>query len=166
MPEDPVRRYARMHEWRAANRQKLNEQERVRRARDPERYREQQRARRARNRERVREQNQRGRAWSTHGMRPGDWAAMWDAQAGRCYLCGEQLSEGKVDVDHDHSCCGPKRSCRICRRGLACRRCNSVAGYASDDPDLLQQIADNLRVAKRVVAARMAERGEQPTLMD
>lgn len=165
MPEDPVRRYARMREWRAQNRQKLNEQERARRAKNPERYREQQNARRARNRQKVNEQNRAQRAWATHGLRPNDWAAMWAAQDGRCYLCGEQLEDGKINVDHDHSCCGPKRSCRICQRGLACARCNSVAGYTGDDPDLLQMITDNLRTAKRQVAARMAERGEQPPLI-
>src|SRR6266571_430038 len=43
-----------------------------------------------------------------HGMRPRDWAALYEAQAGLCYLCGGELDMVKskaIAVDHDHRCC-------------------------------------------------------------
>ena len=93
-----------------------------------------------------------------HGLAPDDWARLWTDQRGRCYLCSDPLSRGDrsrslVVVDHDHRCsCGRFRSCRWCRRGLACLRCNVLIGMADDDPERLRRIADNLeRAQKRVV---------------
>jgi hypothetical protein len=90
--------------------------------------------------------------WWRHGLRPEGWWAIWDAQAGRCYLCEEPLSEQGgylVVVEHDHRCCPQERSCSQCRRGLACHRCNVLIGLARDDPQLLRRIAANLSAAKR-----------------
>lgn len=84
-----------------------------------------------------------------------DWAAMWDKQGGCCYLCGSELTEGKAFVDHDHRCCPNDRSCRVCRRGIACDRCNVAIGMAADDPDRLRRMAANLEVALRDVEDRM-----------
>jgi Recombination endonuclease VII len=108
--------------------------------------------------ERVREQAQRyrdanpGQAMRRyHGLLAGDWAALWAAQDGRCYLCGDPLSEDgrAVVVEHDHRCCPPGRSCPLCRRGLAHHVCNAVIGLAGDDPKLLRRIAANLAKAKK-----------------
>ena len=85
--------------------------------------------------------------WSTHRMRPDDWQRMWDEQHGRCCYCERPLPEDKfhVHIDHDHSCtCGPKKTCAECRRGLACRACNAVVGFAGDDPERLKLITANL----------------------
>jgi hypothetical protein len=122
-----------------------------------------QRERQPLNRDRNRIRQQRFR----HGMRPEDWSAMWAAQDGRCYLCGEELAVGKADIDHDHSCCGPERSCPVCRRGLACHQCNVTIGQARDNPVLLRRMADALEAANREVAERMANRetAEQLTLL-
>jgi ribosomal protein L35 len=91
-----------------------------------------------------------------HGMTPDDLAAMLDAQDGRCYLCGSELTAGHgTHIDHDHSCCPPKRSCALCRRGLACHGCNVALGLTGDDPARLRQMADALEVAQLAVRARL-----------
>jgi hypothetical protein len=101
-----------------------------------------------------------------HGMQPGEFAALWDEQDGRCYLCGEPLDSERVHTDHDHACCGPRRSCRACRRGLACNNCNVAIGLLAEDPDRLRRIADALEKAKASAASRKARTGEQLALMD
>jgi Recombination endonuclease VII len=83
-------------------------------------------------------------------MTPEDWDAMWTAQGGRCCYCEDLLpiDRQQVHIDHDHTCCPPKRSCAACRRGLACQNCNFVVGNALEDPERLERIAKNLRRLK------------------
>jgi hypothetical protein len=98
----------------------------------------------------------------SHGMFPGDWAALWAAQDGQCYLCGELMDpEKKLDIDHDHSCWPKDKSCRACRRGLAHSECNCLIGLAGDDPDRLRRIADALERAQAKAAERMAQKPSQ-----
>ena len=87
-----------------------------------------------------------------------DWAVMWEAQQGRCYLCGRDMDPDDAHVEHWHGCAahGPKKSCRLCRRGLAHQPCNLVVGHGADDPSLLRIIADNLERANADIAARQA----------
>lgn len=186
---------ATQRKYRAANRERLNEQARARYWADPERHRawmRQDRAKdpakaaarraawRAANPDKVRERNRRVREsrranparneqravevlLRKHSLTLVQWAELWDMQAGLCYLCGSPMSreltakDGAV-IDHDHSCCGPHKSCRFCRRGLACRLCNLVIGCAHDDPSRLRLIADNLEAAIRSLATRQAGR--------
>ena len=101
-----------------------------------------------------------------HGLRPEDWAAMWDAQAGLCYLCSEPLIAEVAVIDHDHSCCPEERSCRICRRGLAHPNCNSAIGLSGDDPAKLRAMADALEAAQLKVEGRKAIAYEQLALID
>ena len=138
----------------AKNRDKINERKRARRAADPEKAREQDRMERARDPGR----NQHGR-WIKE-----DRAAMWDAQDGRCYLCGEPMDAGRVRIDHDHSCCAPNTSCRICRRGLAHHRCNIAIGMADDDPAKLRRLADALEAAQLAFWQRKDTIGKQLAL--
>jgi hypothetical protein len=95
---------------------------------------------------------------SAHAMQPEDWAESWVSQDGRCYLCREPFSSNprQVQVDHDHSHCPQGQSCRICRRGLACGRCNLLIGQLNDSPALLRSIADALEAANLAVAQRKA----------
>lgn len=105
--------------------------------------------------------------WTTHRMRPADWQRMWDEQHGRCCYCQRPLPEDKfhVHIDHDHSCtCGPKKTCPECRRGLACRDCNTVVGFADDDPDRLDVIVANLRRLKAGTRQRIAGKPVQEEL--
>jgi Recombination endonuclease VII len=104
----------------------------------------------------------------THG--PGfaeAWAVMWNEQDGKCYLCREPLIEGRTThVDHDHSCCPKGKTCSLCRRGLACERCNHVIGEVADSPELLRLIADNLEPVLARTHARLATKPEQPELWE
>ncbi|SRR5258708_28767864 len=96
-----------------------------------------------------------------HGIRPEDWGALWDAQDGKCYLCGDELVEGKVHIDHNHDHCGQGKSCQVCRRGLTCRNCNNAIGMAADDPARLRRLADALEAANDAFLRRVAASGEQ-----
>lgn len=89
--------------------------------------------------------------WSSHGMRPEHWHAMFIEQDGNCYLCGRPLPDdrSKVAVDHDHKHCLAGKSCTVCRRGLAHHQCNTGIGLFNDDPAVLRLVADNLERAKR-----------------
>ena len=104
--------------------------------------------------------------WSQHRIRPADMAALLASQGGKCYLCGDPLDLADAFIEHDHRCCGPLRSCRVCRRGLSCKHCNSVAGLGHDDPDRLRRIADALEAAIDGVTRRLTERLEQADLFD
>jgi hypothetical protein len=97
-----------------------------------------------------------------HGRDIDKWfAEAWDAQDGCCYLCGDPLNkmpqapQQGPHIEHDHTCCPSGRSCTVCRRGLSCRRCNSVIAFVGDDLeglDLLERIVANARPA--FIAAR------------
>jgi hypothetical protein len=99
-----------------------------------------------------------------HSLWADEWASLWAAQDGRCYLCGEEMIREKARVDHDHSCCPRDRSCPACRRGLCHDACNKSIGLAGDDPDRLEHMAAALRVAKAAAAARIAALPEQLAL--
>lgn len=95
----------------------------------------------------------------------GVFAAMWEAQNGQCYLCGQALdglSSDQVCIDHDHGCCPRLRSCAICRRGLACAECNKAIGMIHDDPARLRRMADALEAAQRGVEQRKAGHSAAP----
>jgi hypothetical protein len=156
--QDKARAYRRA--WYLRNREKVLAQRHAYHARNRTAVLEYQRASRAANPDRSRANSRRAR----HGLSPDGWAAMWREQQGLCYLCGEELAESDAAIDHDHSCCPPKTSCPVCRRGLAHSYCNQSIGLAGDDPGRLRRLADALEAAKAGVASRMAKRAEQVTL--
>lgn len=134
--------------------EELNQAARERRAADPESFREQERARYA-----ASPRKRDGIKHHRHGMTSDEWLDMLEAQQGCCYLCGRDLGEvtKHIHLDHDHRCCPPSKSCHKCRRGLACNKCNVIAGWARDDPELLRKIADNLEIAVKAVTERLRE---------
>jgi hypothetical protein len=152
----------RKREWYLRNREQILEKRRAYYAQNREKIGQSNRARYVQNRDRRRAYG----AVYRHGMQPGDWAAMWQEQDGRCYLCGDALvaDDASTHVDHDHACCGRERSCPVCRRGLAHSACNVSIGNAGDDPARLRRMADALEAAKAQVALRMATAGHQPAL--
>jgi hypothetical protein len=86
------------------------------------------------------------------------FTGFWQAQEGCCYLCGDPLQKDtsqSVVIDHDHSCCPTRRSCDICRRGLACGRCNKLVGLADESVARLRRIADALEAANQLVQERL-----------
>lgn len=162
----------RNREWQQANPEKMREYGRRYAQANPEKELERKNRNREANKESQRRYRERrgtdGRRiqhWSlNHGLRPEDWAAMWDAQDGLCYLCGDGLDAAQTHIDHDHRCCPRDHSCAFCRRGLACGRCNQLIGLAGDDPDKLQRITDSLRAVLPVVEARLAAKPVQEAL--
>jgi hypothetical protein len=152
----------RKREWYLRNREQILEKRRAYYAQNRAEEAARTRAYQIRHKDRIRAYG----ATYRHGMRPDDWAAMWQAQDGRCYLCGEALvaADASTHVDHDHACCGKERSCPACRRGLVHSTCNTAIGNAGDDPARLRRMADALEAAKAQVALRMAAAGDQPAL--
>lgn len=151
-----------MRAWRARNPEKSRQIQRKSADKRRDTFNEQRRAWRAANPEKAREQDRAQRAKDPGRNQHGRWikedrAAMWEAQDGRCYLCGEPMDNPRlVRIDHDHSCCRPNTSCRTCRRGLAHHRCNIAIGYANDDAALLRRMADALEVAQLAFRQRLA----------
>ena len=71
---------------------------------------------------------------SKYGLTLDAFQVLWDSQGGRCKICGVALTQGgtgAAHVDHDHA------TDRV--RGLLCRDCNSVLGFAHDRLDVLQK---------------------------
>ena len=147
----------RKREWYAQNKDRLRARQRAYYAANRDKINAWQREHYVRNRERIKA----GERFYRHGLRPEDWAAMWDAQDGCCYLCGEEMLPEATNVDHDHACCPGEKSCSLCQRGLTHPVCNVAVGAAGDDPARLRRMADALEIAKARIAARPAQRGEQ-----
>lgn len=163
------RRYyaARREEWRQRylqNREQRLEAERLRRLQNIDAYRARDHERYMRNRDRIQAQARPRRMLSDHGLRADQWVALWDAQSGCCYLCGDEMTEGAV-IDHDHSCCPSDKSCRVCRRGLAHHKCNVSIGFADDNPERLHRMAEALEVAQLACAQRQAKADQQTVLI-
>lgn len=99
-----------------------------------------------------------------------EWARLFEAQNGLCYLCGEPLelaAQNEIHVDHDHDCCpGGKRtaSCSYCRRGLAHAWCNQIIGLAGEDMQMLRTIIANFEPVQAETRRRISAKPEQDTL--
>ena len=87
---------------------------------------------RKRNPEKWKAQKTRKRLRS-YGLTEEDFRGMWDAQGGRCAICG---SSDPQNIDHDHST-GEVR-------GLLCHKCNFGIGQFNDNIDLLNAAIDYL----------------------
>jgi hypothetical protein len=112
--------------------------------------------------ERARQQRERNQLSVKRSQHGTDWGplfeALWEAQDGCCYLCGDPLqrdADRAIHLDHSHECCPLGKSCERCRRGLACKECNLIIGIAKDDPDRLLRMSVNLRLANEGVRERM-----------
>jgi hypothetical protein len=68
-----------------------------------------------------------------------DFDLMYEAQGGRCGICGKPgrgstrppgvSSPRRLAVDHDRRCCPGDKSCGKCIRGLLCGSCNPKIGF-------------------------------------
>ena len=96
-----------------------------------------------------------------------EWARLYDAQNGLCYLCGQTLEgvpQRLIAVDHDHDCCpGGKvtESCSACRRGLAHAWCNQLIGMAGEDMDVLRAIIVNFERVNELTKQRITAKQHQ-----
>ncbi|MEU0952821.1 endonuclease VII domain-containing protein [Streptomyces niveus] len=76
------------------------------------------------------------RVQDTYGLEPGEYDKLFEAQGGRCAICGG-TRKANLDVDHDHS--------TGIVRGLLCAADNrKVLKYARNDPERLRRAADYL----------------------
>lgn len=75
------------------------------------------------------------RAVKVYGLEDGDYAKLYAASGGRCYICNGRGS-GKLAIDHNHTT-GEVR-------GLLCTRCNYhlLGRIGKDDPVLLREIME------------------------
>lgn len=65
--------------------------------------------------------------WRRFWITPEAYAAMLAAQDGKCAIC-KQISDRRLCVDHDHSCCPTEYTCGKCVRQLLCHLCNFTIG--------------------------------------
>lgn len=87
------------------------------------------------------------------GLTIDEYQRMADSQRNVCSVCGNP--ETRVDkrtgklrrlaIDHDHSCCGGKSSCKKCIRSLLCQSCNQALGLLRDDPVIVQSLANYVK---------------------
>lgn len=84
----------------------------------------------------LREKNHSSRMLTLYNLSNGEYAALYAAQGGKCYTCGDWTGNRglskKLSVDHDHSCCPAPPICGRCIRGLICGPCNSLIGQVGD----------------------------------
>jgi hypothetical protein len=94
-----------------------------------------------------------GRAYrlkAKYGLTAAEYQELFDAQDGRCAICGERASgranngavHTELSVDHDHE------TGRV--RALLCANCNKGLGCLGDDADRVQAAADYLRQHKEI----------------
>ncbi len=74
-----------------------------------------------------------------YGLTEDDYNSLWEAQHGRCLICGTGLRLVRAHIDHDHV------TGRV--RGILCHCCNLGLGHFRDNPDLLEKAAAYLRRA-------------------
>lgn len=70
--------------------------------------------------------------WGRRGFSNKEYSKMISRHDGKCWICKK---EDGIFMDHDHDCC--KRGCKGCVRGILCRSCNFVLGFAKDSREIL-----------------------------
>ena len=73
----------------------------------------------------------------TFNLTEEEYDHMFKQQTGLCLICDRTSPQENLMIDHDHT------TGKI--RGLLCRRCNLLLGYAGDSPDILQRAERYLR---------------------
>lgn len=87
-----------------------------------------------------------------YGISLDDYAALFEAQDGRCAICGNRPRKRKLAVDHDHKTGAV--------RGLLCSHCNhKLLGGARDSIDMLQSAIDYLTAPPADTALRVEAAG-------
>lgn len=79
------------------------------------------------------------------GISPEDYERIVDAQSGLCAICRQPepqaRRQGRLSLDHCHDTGDI--------RGAICSRCNTMLGYAKDDPTTLREAAKYLEQHER-----------------
>ena len=83
---------------------------------------------------------------SKYGLTIDEYNSMFNAQNGKCAICGSYGDESKphrkLYIDHNHMTGNV--------RGLLCHKCNFMIGQANDDTSILQKGIDYLRKYEEV----------------
>lgn len=83
-----------------------------------------------------------------YGLTPEAYAALLAAQGGKCKICRRDNSaKRRFHVDHDHACCPGTYTCGRCVRGILCKDCNQLLGFAREDPAVLSAAIGYLEAA-------------------
>lgn len=86
-------------------------------------------------------QIERKRQAKRYGLTLEQLKGMYKKQKNRCAGCRTPFSSDRnPDTDHDRKCCPGKFSCGKCVRGLLCKYCNSILGYAKDNIKTLKNL--------------------------
>lgn len=93
-----------------------------------------------RNPERARAQSRRAQLKYQYGITPEQYDAMFEAQRGKCAICGCPPNGKLLATDHCHS------TEQV--RGLLCTSCNTSIGLLKHDPVLLRRAADYIEAAR------------------
>lgn len=141
-PSGPAARYCKPC---AVSVERLRARKKSKRARDedPERARNAVRKWYALTKHKRKQVNQAKSLLVRYKMRPAEYQALFDAQNGRCAICGQE-STRRLHVDHCHT------TGRL--RELLCSRCNTGIGQFRENPDYL-------RAAVRYVEKHNAQKG-------
>lgn len=99
-----------------------------------------------------------------HGFERDEALALLREQNG-CKICGIKLDEENRGwyMDHDHTCCVKNTSCENCRRGILCRDCNLMLGFAKDDIEILAKAVEYIQTYKEKLDAKLRPAGKRST---
>ena len=92
----------------------------------------------------LRKAERSNRLQTNYGISIDDYDKIFESQGGVCKICHKPPVVERLCVDHNHSCCPGLKSCGKCIRGLICRRCNSMLGFADDNTDRLRSAIEYL----------------------
>lgn len=74
-----------------------------------------------------------------HGMTRKEREEFILSKGSVCGICKTTDPENRGwQIDHDHSCCPKEYSCKDCRRGILCVRCNTAIGLFGDNVDSIR----------------------------
>jgi 5'-deoxynucleotidase YfbR-like HD superfamily hydrolase len=87
------------------------------------------------------------RHYKRYRLSEEEWLQLFEKQGKKCAICGSADPKSKVGwhTDHDHSCCPGEQSCGVCVRGIVCRDCNLVLGFANDNLTTLANASSYLQ---------------------
>lgn len=79
-----------------------------------------------------------------YGISEKDFDAILESQGYTCPGCRTNLTNTSLTIDHNHACCGDKKGCKDCVRGIMCESCNCVLGLVNDNTSILDGLYDYL----------------------
>ncbi|HYT41936.1 MAG TPA: endonuclease VII domain-containing protein [Methylomirabilota bacterium] len=87
--------------------------------------------------------NRNYRIAATYDLTPDDYDQMLEDQNYSCSICKKETKDRNLAIDHHHGS-GVVRS-------LLCTNCNSVIGFALEDPEILENAAAYIRLWGEII---------------